>query len=79
MNLEAIKLEIMEKLLLMEKETVLEQINKILERETIVAYSVTGKPLTIKEYNDNLSEAEKQIAEGKFKTQEELEKDLENW
>lgn len=79
MNLEAIKLDIMGKLLLIKKETVLEQINKILEKETIVAYSVNGKPLTKKEYNENLAEAEKQIAEGKFKTQEELEKDIKNW
>jgi len=69
----------MEKLLLMKKETVLEQINKILEKETIVAYSVTGEPLTKKEYNKNLAKAEKQIAEGKYKTQENLEKDIETW
>jgi hypothetical protein len=79
MNIETIKLDIMEKLLQLKKETVLEQINKILEKETVVAYTVKGEPLTKKEYNKLLSKAEKQIAEGKYHTQEDLEKDAENW
>lgn len=79
MNIEAMKLDIMEKLLLLNKEEALEKINKILDKETIVAYSVTGKPLTKKAYNEKLLKAEQQIAAGNFKTQEDLEKETENW
>lgn len=78
-NIQAMKLDIMEKLLILKKETVLEQINRILENETVVAYSTNGKPLTKNEYNNNLELAEKQISEGKFKTQEDLEQDIKNW
>ena len=63
----------------MKNETVLVQINKILENETIVAYTVTGEPFIKKEYNKNLEEAENQIAEGNCKSQEDLEKDIQNW
>lgn len=37
------------------------------------------KQITIEQYNKELEEAEKQIEAGNFMTQEELEKEIEEW
>ena len=63
----------------MKTESIIEKINKILEKEMIVGYTVEGKPLTKKAYNKRLEKAEQEIASGNYVTQEELEKESENW
>jgi hypothetical protein len=45
----------------------------------IVAYTVDGKPLTKALYNERLDLAEKQLQSGEYITQEDLEKEAENW
>lgn len=45
----------------------------------IVAYTIEGKPLTKKEYKQQLIEAEKENERGEFVTQENLEKESDNW
>ena len=47
--------------------------------EAIVAYSVEGIPLTKKQYQTTLSEAEDSIEKGEYITQQDLEKESENW
>lgn len=44
-----------------------------------VAYSVEGKPLNKKQYLQEIQEAEKNIAEGRFKTIAQLENEIKNW
>jgi len=44
-----------------------------------VAYTLEGKPLTKSEYRQDLLAAEKEIEKGKYITQEDLEKEVENW
>ncbi len=79
MNIQAVKLDIVQKILSVKTESIIEKINDILEKEMIVGYTVEGKPLTKDAYNKRLQKAEKQIASGDYLTQEELEKESENW
>ncbi len=79
MNLQAVKLDVVQKILGVQKESILEKINKILEKEMIVGYTVEGKPLTKEAYNKRLDKAEVQLATGEFLSQEDLEKESENW
>jgi hypothetical protein len=60
-DLQLRKLKVMELLLHVSSEQLVEQTEKILEREMIVAYTTQGKPLTLKAYNKRLEIAKKQI------------------
>jgi len=78
MNIQTIKIDLVQKLLAVKSEVVLKKINQILDKEVIVAYTVDGKSLTQEQYNKNLREAEKEIESGDFISQEELEKIVAN-
>ncbi len=78
MDLEAKKLDVLQKIMEVSTFPLLEKINKLLEKEMIVGYTVDGKPLTKKSYNARLQIAEKQIRSGEYITQEDLEKEAEN-
>ena len=45
----------------------------------IAGYTTEGKPLTKKAYNKRLQKAEAQIQSGNYISQEEIEKESENW
>jgi len=47
--------------------------------QEIIGYTVSGEPLTKEAYNKRLEEAERQIEAGNYLTQEEVEKEAENW
>ena len=49
------------------------------KEEEIVAHTVAGKPLTRKEYKEKLDNAFLDYKKGNFTTQEDLEKEIENW
>lgn len=75
------------------RESVLEYINTADERllkvvkaviesyqeEEIVAFSVEGKPITRSEYKTQLADAKLEIEKGQYTSQEDLEKESENW
>lgn len=79
MDLQAAKLDIMQKIMNISTESLIEKVDKLLEKEMIVGYTAKGDPLTKKEYNLRLKKAEKQIASGEFISQTDLEKEAENW
>jgi len=79
MSLQAAKLTIVQKILAVEQASVLERIAEILNNEMIVGYTTDGKPLTEKAYNRRLAIAEKQLKNGDTISQEDLEKESENW
>lgn len=79
MDLKTAKLEVIQKIMNVSTESFLEKINNLLEEELIVGYSVKGEPLTRKEYNQRLEKAEQEIASGDCLSQQELEKEVENW
>lgn len=79
MSLLATKLKVVQMILSLDQETIINKIDKILENEMVVGYTVEGKPLTKKEYNLRLDIAEKQIENGEVISQENLEKESESW
>ncbi len=79
MNLQTTKLDVMQKIMSVSTPSLLEKINNILDNEMIVAYTVDGKPLTKAMYNERLHLAEQQLKSGEYSTQEDFEKEAENW
>ena len=79
MNIQAAKLDIVQRILTVKTESIIEKISKILDKEMIVGYTVEGKPLTKEAYNKRLQKAEEQIKSGDCFTQEQIEKESENW
>ena len=49
------------------------------EEDEVVAYTVDGKPLTRKLYNQELLDAETEIQKGELTSVEDLEKESQNW
>ena len=58
---------------------VLKAVVESYREDEIVAYTVEGKPLTKSEYRQDLLDAEAEIERGEYTTQEDLEKESENW
>ncbi len=79
MNIQATKIDVVQKILMLTAGDVLEKNNKILDKEMIVGYTAEGKPLTKEAYQKRLQKAEEQIRAGDYRSQEELEKDAGNW
>ncbi len=79
MDLQTAKINVMQKIMNVSKTSLLDKISNILDEEMVVGYTADGKPLTRQQYNDRLLFAEKQIESGDYITQEDLEKEIENW
>lgn len=79
MDLKTAKLEVIQKIMNVSTESLLEKIDNLLEEELIVGYTAKGESLTKKEYNHRLEKAEREIASGNFLSQQDLEKEIENW
>ncbi len=47
--------------------------------EPIVAYDVSGKPLTLHQYNEEIDKALDDFENGRFISQEDLEKEIDSW
>jgi hypothetical protein len=79
MDIQATKINVIQKIMGVSKASLLDKINNILDKEMIVGYTADGTPLTKESYNNRLKEAEMQILAGKYTTQEDLEKESDNW
>lgn len=79
MGLKERKLDVMQKLMSVSKTSLLDKVDNLLDQEMIVGFTVEGEPLTKESYNMRLQVAEKQILSGESTTQEDLEKESENW
>lgn len=79
MGLQASKLSVVQKILSLKQESIINKIDEILEREMIVGYTVDGQPLTKEKYNQRIATAEQQLQNGETISQEDLEKESENW
>lgn len=79
MNIETAKINLVQKILSLQKESIIEKINKILEKEMIVGYTVEGNPLTEKQYNKMLEKGTKEIEEGNYVTHEAFKNKVANW
>ena len=79
MNIQVDKMEVMELLVNVKNQNLVNRIKSILKEEMIVGYTTSGEPLTLKQYNARLVKAEKQIANGEVTSQEDFEKESEQW
>ncbi|MEG0852156.1 MAG: hypothetical protein RSH24_19955 [Flavobacterium sp.] len=83
MDIQATKLELIKRLLVVDKESVLEELKKILlsnsSKEEIIGYSTDGNPLTLKEYQQKVQKGIDDIASGNFTSDEDFAKEIETW
>ncbi len=79
MTIEQRKMELMAMLLKVRSESLINQMEALLKKELIVGYTTAGEPLTEQEYNERLAKAEKNYSEGKWLSQEDAEKESEQW
>jgi hypothetical protein len=80
MDIQAVKLEIMQLLLNTQKERVLTKIKDVFDQEEeTIDHAKKGKPMTIESYIKDIDEARKQALTGQCISQEELEKQSQNW
>lgn len=66
MDIQVVKLNVMQKIMSISKASLLKKIDKLLEDELIVGYTVDGQPLTKELYNSRLDAAEEQLFLGKY-------------
>ena len=79
MDIKATKLDLIQKLMSVEKVSLLNKISALIDKEMIVGYTVEGEPLTQDAYNKRLKAAESQIEYGAFTTQQDIEDEAEKW
>ncbi|PRX52502.1 hypothetical protein [Salegentibacter salegens] len=63
-------------------EALLKKVQAIIDNyevDKIVAYTVSGKPLTVKEYKEEVEKAVNEAKEGKYFTTEQLKREIESW
>lgn len=80
MDIQTTKIELAQKLLSETRESVLEKISLLLgASDEIVAYTVSGTPLTKEAYLSELEEGRKDIEAGRTISTEELKNRVESW
>ena len=79
MDIQLKKIRVVEMLLRVKSEALINQMEKLLEKELVVAYTTDGKPLTQRAYNKRQERAEKELLAGKTINQEDLEREVSKW
>ncbi len=81
MDIQAEKLHLIEELTRIQDIHIIEQIKQLLKQKNnpVVGYEINGDPITRKQLVKRIEEAEKRMDNGEYVTQEDLEKESENW
>ena len=79
MNIQAKKLNLIEKLIVLSDTTTINKIDKLLNKNLVTTYEAKQKPMTGAEYKLRLDKAEEDLKNGRVISQEDLEKESENW
>ncbi len=81
MDIQTEKLHLIEELARIQDIHIIEQIKQLLKQKNnpVVGYEINGDPITRKQLIKRIEEAEKRIDNGEYVTQEDLEKESENW
>ena len=79
MNIQDRKIVLAEKLFKIRNENLIEQMEKLVEKQMIVGYTTAGEPLTLKQYNARLEKAEDSYKAGNWLSQQDAEKEAEKW
>lgn len=70
---------LIQKLIQTEDDEALEHVRKILESVEIVGYELNGTPITKRNFNEKIKDAQGRVSSGEFITQDDLEKESEQW
>ena len=82
MDLQARKYQFIQELFKIERSGVMDKLENLLKTELsneVIAYTIEGKPLTRSQYKKGLQKAEQEVLKGDFTSQEDLEREVENW
>ena len=81
MDIQLEKLQLIEKLTQIEDIDIIEQVRELLNQKgnQVVGYGINGTPITRKQLIRRIEEAEERIDNGEYITQEDLEKESQNW
>jgi hypothetical protein len=81
MDIQAEKLHLIEELTRVQDIHIIEQIKELLKQKNnpIVGFEIDGNPITRKQLIKRIEEAETRIDNGEYITQQDLEKESENW
>lgn len=79
MDIQAEKLHLIQWLTQLTDEKLIARLQSIVKKEMIVGYTADGKPLTMEAYNKRLEQGEADIHAGRITSQEDLEREVENW
>jgi hypothetical protein len=79
MGLQTSKINVAQKILTLQQESLVRKIDDLIEQERIVGYTIDGQPMTKAKYNQRIEIAEKQLQKGETISQEDLEKESKNW
>ncbi len=81
MDIQAEKLHLIEELAKIQDIRLIVKIKELLMRKNdpVVGYEITGAPITRKQLIKRIEEAEQRIDNGEYVTQEDLERESENW
>ncbi|PJR03336.1 hypothetical protein [Avrilella dinanensis] len=83
MDIQATKLELIKRLLSVEKESVLEELKKILlsntNKEETVGYTTDGQSLTLEDYQQKVQRGINDIKSGNYTLDEDFAREIETW
>lgn len=79
MNIETRIINLTQRMLQIRQESILDKFEKILEKEEVVAYTVSGDPLTRKGYKESVLNAKESVLKGDYITQANLKKEFKEW
>ena len=80
MDLQAEKCLLIEELMKVQDIKMITQLKTILHnRDQVIAYEADGQPITESQMRSDILEAKERIKSGQYTTQEDLEREAENW
>lgn len=80
MDIQAEKLYLIEELARIQDISIIEQIKQLLKKNNpVMGYDIKGAPITGKQLIQRIEKAEQRIDKGEYITQEDIEKESENW
>ncbi|HYF67528.1 MAG TPA: hypothetical protein VD884_05295 [Ohtaekwangia sp.] len=81
MDIQAEKLHLIEELARIQDIHIIEQIKQLLKEKNnpVVGYEINGNPITRTQLIKRIEEAETRVDNGEYVTQQDLEKESENW
>jgi uncharacterized protein YabN with tetrapyrrole methylase and pyrophosphatase domain len=79
MDIQARKIHFVQEFLRLNNEKIIARFEQILQTEKQKLYAAEVKPMSVEEFNKMIDSAEDDAANGRFRSAEDLEKDIDSW